>query len=130
MLEASEAVQTVMLEDLEDSILLVRGIGYDIVSDITTNVIREPLIRYTELACRQLSSGRCFVGTFSLSHASGIGRPKVSKATPKPIAGICAYLTPPHRHTATEGRGMEASLVLTPCIAAAAAGAIMWQCII
>ncbi len=48
MLEASEAVRTGMLEDLEDSILLVRGIGYDIVSDITTNVIREPLIRYTE----------------------------------------------------------------------------------
>ncbi len=36
-----------MLDDLEDTILLVPGISSDIVSDIATNVIREPLIRYT-----------------------------------------------------------------------------------
>lgn len=46
-LAKSEAAKSGMLQDLEDTILLVPGIRYDIVSDITTNVIREPLIRYT-----------------------------------------------------------------------------------
>ncbi|MGB6896263.1 MAG: hypothetical protein WBF37_10030, partial [Dehalococcoidia bacterium] len=50
-LSTSEAVKSGLLEDLEDTILMVDGIGPDIVSDITTNVIREPLIRYTQYAC-------------------------------------------------------------------------------
>ena len=51
-LSRSEAVKSGLLEDLEDSILMVERIGPDIVSDITTNVIREPLIHYTQVACR------------------------------------------------------------------------------
>jgi hypothetical protein len=50
-LSSSRAVQTGLVEDLEDTILLVRGIGFDIVSDITTNIIRGPLLDYTRLAC-------------------------------------------------------------------------------
>jgi hypothetical protein len=47
-LRRSEAVKTGLLEDLEDTILMVEGISYDIVSDITTNLIRQPLIEFTQ----------------------------------------------------------------------------------
>jgi hypothetical protein len=50
-LSTSQAVQTGLLEDLEDSILFVPGIGFDIVSDITTNIIRRQLIKFTHDAC-------------------------------------------------------------------------------
>ena len=64
-LSESEAVRTGLLEDLEDTILMVEGIGPDIISDITTNIIRLPLIRYTQSVCgiygitlQQVGSGR------------------------------------------------------------------------
>lgn len=47
-LSKSEAVKSGLLEDLEDTILMVEGVSTDIISDITTNIIREPLIRYTQ----------------------------------------------------------------------------------
>jgi len=47
-LRKSEAVSSGLLEDLEDSILMIRGIGPDIISDITTNIIRAPLVEYTQ----------------------------------------------------------------------------------
>lgn len=47
-LSKSEAVKSGLLEDLEDTILMVPGISSDIISDITTNIIRGPLIRYTQ----------------------------------------------------------------------------------
>lgn len=47
-LSQSEAIASGLLEDLEDTVLLVEGIGPDIVSDMATNIIREPLIRYTQ----------------------------------------------------------------------------------
>lgn len=50
-LRRSEAVRSGLLEDLEDTILMVEGISSDIVSDITTNLIREPLIQYTQDVC-------------------------------------------------------------------------------
>lgn len=53
-LRTSEAAKSGMLEDLEDSILMVPGISDDIVSDITTNLIRGPLIEYTQQVCDQL----------------------------------------------------------------------------
>lgn len=46
-LSSSRAARTGLLRDLEDTVLLVPGIGHDIVSDITTNVLRGPLIAYT-----------------------------------------------------------------------------------
>ena len=47
-LSQSEAARSGLLEDLEDTILMVEGIDKDIVSDITTNIIRGPLIAYGE----------------------------------------------------------------------------------
>ena len=49
----SAASTTGLLEDLEDTILLIDGIDRDRISDITTNVIREPLIEYTQRVARQ-----------------------------------------------------------------------------
>ena len=47
-LKDSEAVHTGLLEDLEDSILMVPQISSDKVSDVTIDLIRGPLIRYTQ----------------------------------------------------------------------------------
>lgn len=51
-LSTSEAAKSGLLEDLEDTVLFVDGISTDIISDITTNIIRQPLIHYTQVACR------------------------------------------------------------------------------
>lgn len=50
-LSNSVAAKSGLLQDLEDTVLMVEGINVDIVSDITTNIIREPLIRYTQQMC-------------------------------------------------------------------------------
>lgn len=50
-LSETDAAVTGLLQDLEDTALLVPGIDRDRISDITTNIIREPLIRYTQDAC-------------------------------------------------------------------------------
>jgi len=50
-LTTSIAVRTGLLEDLEDTILMVEGIGPDIISDMTTNIIRGSLINYTREMC-------------------------------------------------------------------------------
>jgi hypothetical protein len=44
----SEAIRSGLLEDLEDTVLMIEGISFDIISDISTNIIREPLIRFTQ----------------------------------------------------------------------------------
>src|SRR5215213_6526618 len=46
-LARSEAVEHGLIEHLEDTSLLVEGIGVDRVSDITTNIVREKLIEFT-----------------------------------------------------------------------------------
>jgi hypothetical protein len=46
-LRGSDAVESGLLEDLEDAILMVEGVSSDIISDIATNIIRQPLITYT-----------------------------------------------------------------------------------
>ena len=50
-LATSQAVQSGLLEDLEDTVLMVEGVGNDIISDITTNIIRRPLIEFTNESC-------------------------------------------------------------------------------
>lgn len=47
-LSESEAVRADgLIEDLEDAALLVPGVGVDLVSDITTNIVRRELIEFT-----------------------------------------------------------------------------------
>jgi len=46
-LAKSEAIEHGLIEHLEDTALLVEGIGVDRVSDITTNILREKLIEFT-----------------------------------------------------------------------------------
>ena len=48
---SSKAAATGLLEDLEDSVLFVDGIGPDLLSDAICNIIRGPLIAYTQNAC-------------------------------------------------------------------------------
>lgn len=52
-LSKSRAVKSGMLTALEETVLMIPGISYDIVSDITTNLIRDPLIRFTQGACAE-----------------------------------------------------------------------------
>lgn len=51
-LVGSEAIQSGLLEDLEETVLMIEGISFDIVSDMATNVIREPLIHFTQAQAR------------------------------------------------------------------------------
>lgn len=48
----SEAAKSGLLQDLEETALFIRGIDRDFVSDMTTSIIRHPLIRYTQDMCR------------------------------------------------------------------------------
>jgi hypothetical protein len=52
-LSQSEAIQTGLIADLEETALMLPGIAYDRISDITTNLIRAPLIDYTQAMCDQ-----------------------------------------------------------------------------
>jgi hypothetical protein len=52
-LSTSQAATSGLLVDLEDAALMIDGINVDITSDITTNIIRGPLIEYTQLMCTQ-----------------------------------------------------------------------------
>jgi len=49
----SEAAKSGLLKDLEDTVLLIPGVGVDIISDMTTNIIRGPLIEYTQEMCER-----------------------------------------------------------------------------
>jgi hypothetical protein len=51
MIADSLASKTGMLSDLEDTALFIPGIAEDIVSDITTHILRGALIGYTHQAC-------------------------------------------------------------------------------
>ena len=51
-LSKSEAAKSGLLKDLEDTCLLIEGIGRDMVSDAVCNIIRGPLITYTQEMCR------------------------------------------------------------------------------
>ncbi|WP_375158605.1 hypothetical protein [Bradyrhizobium sp. RDT46] len=52
-LSTSEAAKSGLLTDLEDAALMIEGISVDIISDMTTNIIRGPLIEYTQRMCDQ-----------------------------------------------------------------------------
>lgn len=48
----SKAVKTGDLRDISDCELMIPGVGFDKVSDMTTNIIREKLITYTQEQCK------------------------------------------------------------------------------
>lgn len=48
----SKAAKTGLLRDLEDSCLLIHGIGADMISDAVCNIIRPKLIEYTQDMCK------------------------------------------------------------------------------
>ncbi|PMY39314.1 MULTISPECIES: hypothetical protein [Pseudomonas] len=50
-LSKSNASLTGLLEDLEDTCLLIEGVGPDMVSDAVSNILRGPLIKYTQDMC-------------------------------------------------------------------------------
>lgn len=50
-IQNSPASTTGLLEDLEDTCLLIRGVGPDLISDAICNIIRGPLIKYTQDVC-------------------------------------------------------------------------------
>ncbi|MDM7930525.1 hypothetical protein [Tabrizicola sp.] len=52
-LSKSEAAKSGLLVDLEDTVLMIDGISVDVVSDMVTNIIRGPLIQYTQEASGQ-----------------------------------------------------------------------------
>lgn len=54
-LAQSEAIKSGLLEDLEETALMVEYIGRDRISDIVTNIIRGPLIQYTQQQADLLS---------------------------------------------------------------------------
>lgn len=52
-LSKSQAVQSGLLKDLEESALLVKGINRDIVSDMTVMITKGELIEFTQRQCRK-----------------------------------------------------------------------------
>jgi hypothetical protein len=51
-LSNSAAARSGLLKDLEDTCLLIEGIGPDMISDALCNILRAPLIEYTQDMCR------------------------------------------------------------------------------
>ena len=50
-LSTSKAVKSGLVQHLEDTCLMIDGIGPDMVSDAICNIIRGPLVRYTQEMC-------------------------------------------------------------------------------
>ena len=52
VLRGSAAITSGIITALEETALLIPGIGPDLVSDLITNIIRQELIAYTQAMCR------------------------------------------------------------------------------
>lgn len=50
-MEASNASKTGLLKDIEDTCLFIDGVGPDRISDAVCNIVRGPLIKYTQDMC-------------------------------------------------------------------------------
>jgi hypothetical protein len=93
-LEASRAVATGILSDLAEAELFIAGIGRDKISDLTTNIIRGPLIEYTAAQCDLL--GIPMKGNQSVGPVWEVDRERwVQKYQTLPIAnGLPLILVP------------------------------------
>lgn len=87
-LRESEAAKTGLLNDLEETALVVREIDVDRISDITTNILRQPLIDYTQemaghygIPTEQLAAGRIW------DPAAGMWSENTYAALPKTPVG-------------------------------------------
>ncbi len=52
-LKDSAALSSGVIHDLEDTALMIDGVASDVISDIVTNIIREPLLEYTQAMCAE-----------------------------------------------------------------------------
>lgn len=52
-LKDSSAVASGIIQDLEDTALMIDGVASDVISDIVTNIIRESLLEYTVAMCKE-----------------------------------------------------------------------------
>ena len=71
-LKKSKAVKSGLLTDLEDTVLLIEGISIDILSDIITNIIRGPLINFTQRMCEAVVVQPELVAPFVLFAAGNL----------------------------------------------------------
>jgi hypothetical protein len=51
-LSNSQAMRTGLIKDIEDPALLIEGVREDRISDVTTNIIRQHLVEYTQYAAQ------------------------------------------------------------------------------
>lgn len=87
-LTESEAAKTGLLNDLEETALVIREIDVDRISDVTTNIIRQPLIDYTQemaehdgIPTEELSGGSVW------DPDAGMWAPEAYPSLPKAPAG-------------------------------------------
>lgn len=52
-LKDSRAVTSGIIHDLEDTALMIDGVSSDVISDIVTNILRNPLLEYTKAMCEE-----------------------------------------------------------------------------
>jgi hypothetical protein len=84
-LSTSKAAATGLLQDLEDTVLFVDGVGHDRISDITTNIVRGPLIEFTQDAARyygiplakNVASARCWNSSLRSWEVGFVDLPKL-----------------------------------------------------
>lgn len=84
-LSTSDAAATGLLQDLEDTVLFIDGIGHDRISDITTNIVRQPLIEFTRDAAayygiplaKDVASARCWNSSLQRWEVGYVDLPKV-----------------------------------------------------
>jgi hypothetical protein len=91
----SAAAKSGLLEDLEDTALFIPGISFDMVSDMTTNIIRSQLIKYTADMCAKYPKITLVADTYAGPVWDRHAHKWVVKYDAMPIAGIGPLLLVP-----------------------------------